>query len=328
MDTTARTMLAMAAPGYGPPDTIQLTRVALPEPGAGEVRVRLEASAINPADFKVQRGALKLVHATVKPLIVGYDIAGRVDACGPGVSGLQPGQDVFGFLPYSRGNKRGAFAEYAVIRADQLALRPVGVDAVQAATVATSGAAALQALRDLGRVQRGQRVLITGASGGVGALAVAIAVRLGAQVTAYGTGRGLELARANGAVDVIDRRNGPVAQQAQGLFHVVFDTHGTLRPRDVRSLLNAGGTFITTLPSIGFLVDSLTGLFSSRRARFVNVRSRPADLDQLAQWLSAGMRVHVDHTVPVRDVAKSMSKLEQGGVLGRIAVDVAHGFHA
>lgn len=321
-------MFAMASDGYGPLKNLRPTRVPLPLPGKGEVRVRVQASALNPADYKVLQGQLKIVHANSRPLMVGYDLSGTIDACGPEVSAFRPGDEVFGFLPYSRSNRQGAFAEAVVVRADEIARKPAAISHVQAATVATSGVAALQALRDLGRLRSGQRVLITGASGGVGAIAVAIASRLGAEVTASGSGRGLELARRSGATHVIDRTAGPVIDRAPGPFDVVLDTVGTARWRDWRKKLKPGGTFVTTLPSMGFFADLIASLFSSRRARFVNVRSRPADLELLARWSTDGLHVQVDHVVPVRDVVGSLTALERGGILGRIGVDVKSGSEA
>ncbi len=189
-------MKVISAGQYGPLEQLKLSEFPLPQPEAGEVRVRVAASALNPADFKVVLGTMKFLHARNFPMVVGYDFSGRVEALGPGVEGVNRGDDVFGFLPYAMANRRGAFAEQLVARADQLALKPAGVSHLQAAAAATAGISALQSLRDLGRLPASDsRVLITGVSGGVGSLAVGIARRLGASVTALGTGKGLDLAR-------------------------------------------------------------------------------------------------------------------------------------
>ncbi|MEO8069684.1 MAG: NAD(P)-dependent alcohol dehydrogenase [Flavobacteriales bacterium] len=316
----------MASPGYGPLESITRISVPLPEPGRGEVRVKVHTSAINPADFKVVLGSMKFLHARNKPLIVGYDFSGTIVAVGAGVKDDAVGDEVFGFLPYSPMNRRGAFAEFLIARSSDLAIKPSPVTHAQASAVATSGVSALQAMRDLGGLRSGHRVLITGASGGVGLLAVSIARRLGASVTAVGSGRGLELARLHGAEAVIDRKAGSVLNALKGPYDVIFDPATAYRWRTMKPYLKPGGAFVTTLPSVAFFIDKLASLFSSTRVGFLNVKARPADLNQLAEWMMSGMQVTVDHTIPVRDVAKSMAKLKNGGVVGRIVVDVKDSF--
>src|SRR6266851_378486 len=177
------TMRAIAAPSYGDLNQLKLITLPIPAPGSEEVRVRVHASALNPADYKVVLGTLKFLHARNFPLVVGYDFSGTIDALGPGVTPWKVGDEVFGFLPYGPGNRRGAFAEMLISRTDELAQKPSGVSHLIAAAAATPGVTALQCLRDLGRLQgAGGRVLVTGVSGGVGPLAVGIARRLGANV--------------------------------------------------------------------------------------------------------------------------------------------------
>jgi NADPH:quinone reductase-like Zn-dependent oxidoreductase len=155
---------------------------------------------------------------------------------------------------------------------------------------------------------------------------VGIARRLGATVTAVGSGRGLELARKLGAEAVIDRKSVEPLTAAQGPFDVVLDAAAAYRWRQWRAKLAPGGTYVTTLPSLAFLADKLTSLLSATRVRFINVKSRAADLTLLGEWLVDGLEVPIDHVVPVRDVARALEQLHTGAVLGRIAVDIAGGF--
>ena len=318
-------MKAMAVPSYGPLDRLAEIDAPLPAPGRGQVRVRVVASALNPADFKVILGTLKFLHARNRPLIVGYDFSGTVDAVGPAVTGVSVGDDVFGFLPYGPGNRRGAFAEHLLAKSDEIAPKPAGVSHENAAAAATTGVTAIQSIRDLGRLPAaGGAVLVTGVSGGVGSIGVGVAKRLGGEVTAVGSGAGLALARRLGATDVLDRTAGPLPGDIRARFDVVFDAAAAYRWREWRSALKPGGTFVTTLPSLAFAVDKLRSLFSGTRVDFVNVKSRSADLRLLASWLADGLEVPLASTIPVRDVAQGLARLQKAG--GRISVRVADGF--
>jgi NADPH:quinone reductase-like Zn-dependent oxidoreductase len=322
-------MKAMAAPNYGPLEGLKQMDLPLPTPGRGEVRVRVVASALNPADYKVLLGKMKFLHGRNRPLVLGYDFSGTVDAVGPDVSGRSVGDEVFGFLPYGPFNKRGAFAEALLARCDEIALKPKGVSHEAASASATTGLTAIQAMRDLGRLPAsGGQVLVTGVSGGVGSIAVGIAQKLNASVTAVGSGAGLDLARRLGAVKVLNRTKGdlPASLQGQldGQFDVVFDAAAAYRWRKWRGTLKTGGAFVTTLPSFTFASDKAASLFARTRVHFVNVKSRPADLELLAGWLEQGLEVPLAATIPVRDLAQGLAQLQKSG--GRISVRVLGGF--
>jgi len=318
-------MKTIAAPGYGPLHGLAQLDAELPVPGAGEARVRVVASALNPADYKVLLGTMKFLHARNRPLVVGYDFSGTVDAIGPGVGNVSVGDDVFGFLPYGPFNRRGAFAEALIAKCDEIAPKPKSVSHETAAAAATTGLTVIQSLRDLGRLPaRDGHVLVTGVSGGVGSIAVSIARKLNASVTAVGSGTGLTLAQRLGAVEVLDRTQRSLPGDIRERFDVVFDPSAAYRWRQWRGALKPGGAFVTTLPSLAFAVDKVGSLFSRTRVHFVNVKSRPEDLRLLAGWLDEGMDVPLASTVPVRDVARGLAQLQKAG--GRIAVRVADGF--
>jgi NADPH:quinone reductase len=321
-------MRVMATKQYGPLEQLQVLELPTPEPGPGEVQVRVCASALNPADYKVILGTMKFLHGRNFPLVVGYDFSGTIEALGPGVVGqVKVGDDVFGFLPYGMGNRRGAFAETLIAKVEELALKPASVSHFQAAAAATVGLSALQSLRDLGRLGKpGSRVLITGVSGGVGSIAIGIARRLGASVAGLGSGKGLELARQLGAETVIDRKSQDAVSVAQGPFDVVFDSAASYRWSQWKALLKPGGAYVTTLPSLTFGVDLIASLFSMTRTRFLMVKSKAADLQLLGEWLADGLEVHLDSTIPVWDVANGLARLKKGEVLGRVAVDVSNQF--
>lgn len=322
-------MKAMAASTYGPLEGLRQMDLPLPTPGRSEVRVRVVASALNPADYKVLLGTMKFLHGRNRPLVVGYDFSGTVDAVGTDVTERSIGDEVFGFLPYGPFNKRGAFAEASIAKCDEIAVKPKGISHETAAASATTGLTAIQSMRDLGRLPAsGGQVLVTGVSGGVGSIAVGIAQKLNASVTAVGSGAGLELARRLGAVKVLDRTKedlpGNTRIQLDGQFDVVFDAAAAYRWRKWRGTLKTGGAFVTTLPSFTFAADKVASLFARTRVHFVNVKSRPADLELLAGWLEEGLEVPLAATIQVRDLAKGLAQLQKAG--GRISVRVADGF--
>lgn len=315
-------MRALTAKRYGPLEDLRVIDLARPEPGVGEVRVRVVASALNPADYKVAQGRMTFLHGRRFPLVLGYDYSGVVEALGPGVRQPSVGTSVYGFLPYGPGNHRGAFAEALVARADQMAAKPAGVSHAQAAAAATPGATALQSLRDLAGLggRDGQSVLITGVSGGVGAIAVAVAVRLGVSVTALGSPRGLDAARAVGARELVDRAQEDVLKTATGPYDAVFDAAAAYRWSQWRSAIKPGGGYVTTLPSAAFLRDKLASLLRGPRCAVVMVQSRPSDLQTLAAWLASGLVVGVDGEVSLDEVPSALARLERGDTQGRIVV--------
>jgi NADPH:quinone reductase len=318
---------ALATTKYGPLDQLQTLELPVIEPQRGEVRVRVCASALNPADYKVITGTLKFLHGRNFPMVVGYDFSGTIEALGPGVVDFKIGDDVFGFLPYGMGNQQGAFAEMLVAKVETIALKPAGVSHSQAAASATTGLTAIQSLRDLGGLKGPHtKVLITGVSGGVGSIAVGIARRLGASVTAVGSGKGLDLARELGAETLLDRKKDRLFLETQGPFDVIFDAAAAYRWSQWKKNLKPGGVFVTTLPSLPFVIDKMLSLFSSTHVRFVNAKCKKADLTLLAGWLANGLEVPVDSTIPVRDVAKGLARLKNGEVLGRVVVDVPDQF--
>jgi NADPH:quinone reductase-like Zn-dependent oxidoreductase len=315
----------MAASAYGPLEGLGQIEVPLPTPGRGEVRVRVVASALNPADYKVLLGTMKFLHGRNRPLIVGYDFSGTVDAVGPEVTARSVGDEVFGFLPYGPFNKRGAFAQALIAKCEEIASKPKGISHETAAAAATTGLTAIQSMRDLGRLPAsGGQVLVTGASGGVGSISVGVANKLNASVTAVGSGMGLEIARRLGAASVLDRTQADLPGNIHEQFDVVFDAAAAFRWRKWRGTLKTGGAFVTTLPSFAFAVDKAASLFARTRVHFVNVKSRPADLELLAGWLEEGLEVPLATSIPVRDLAKGLAQLQKAG--GRISVRVADGF--
>jgi NADPH:quinone reductase-like Zn-dependent oxidoreductase len=323
--TTPGRMRAMAADRGG----TEFRLVEIPEraPGRDELRVAVRAAAVNPADRTVLGGGFggRVLHATSSPLVLGYDYSGVVVAVGAGVTGLGIGDEVFGHLPYSSTNDQGTFAESVVVRAESTARKPDAIGHETAAAAATPGLTAMQALRDRGRLRTGGRAMVIGAAGGVGSLAVGIAKKLGATVTGVCSTPQVEAVERLGADEVVDRlRSDPLTHE--GGFDVVFDTPAVHGFAACRHLLVEGGTYVTTLPSIRFMVGKLLSLLSSKGCELVAVRPIRADLEQLGRWLDEGLQVVIDATYPVRDVRRAVDRIGRGGRIGHTVVDVAAGW--
>ena len=319
-------MRAMAIPAYGPVEQMKLVELPTPEPGPGQVRVKVHASAVNPSEQKVATGSAKLLHGRNFPMVLGYDFSGVVDLVGDGVATVAGGDEVFGFLPYSGSNKLGAFAEYTLSMASGLTRKPAGVSHAVAAAAATPATTALQSLRDLGHLPSRGRALIIGASGGVGALGVGVAKKLGAEVVAVCATHAVEFVKGLGADVVMDRKREDPLRVAKGPFDVVFDAAAVSSWSATRHLLGKGGVYVTTLPGPAIVLHLGLSLFTATRAKMVMVKNRADDLALLGRWLSEGLKVPIDSTVPVRDVVAGIKRLAAGEMRGRISVDVIGGF--
>ena len=321
-------MHAIGTPQAGALDQLRRIDVEVPPLAKAEVQVRIVASALNPADLKVLRGDLagRLLHARTHPLVSGYDFSGVVEASAAGVTDLRAGDEVFGFLPYSSRTKQGAFAERVVVPRKTIARKPVRVAHDVAAAAATPGITALQALRDKGRLPTGGRLLILGAAGGVGSIAVSIARAWSkAHVTAVCSTYALDFVRQLGAEEVIDRRQQD-PRKLQGPFDVIFDTAAAYSFASMRHALSNEGAYVTTLPSLGFMTGKLMATASKKRCHTIIVKPTQADLEQLAELLAAGLQVPIDSRFPVRELSKACERLERGEMRGRIVVDVATGW--
>jgi NADPH:quinone reductase-like Zn-dependent oxidoreductase len=314
-------------PAAGAYSDLGVLDIALPAVAAGQLQVRVVAAAINPADLKVLRGetAGRFLHARTKPLVSGYDFSGVVEAIGDGVTDVQSGDEVFGFLPYAGSNHQGTFAERVVVPRAEVGKKPAGVGHDVAAASATPGLTALQAMRDQGRLKAGGRVLVLGAAGGVGSLSIGVAHALGAKVSAVCSTYAVDFVKQLGADDVVDRR-AKDPRTIEGPFDVVFDAAAAYSYGKTRGQLAAGGAYVTTLPSPAWVGGKVMASLSSKRCRLIVVKSVAADLDQLGGWIAGGTRVPIDSKFAVRDLGQALEKMTKGELKGRIAVDVEEGW--
>jgi NADPH:quinone reductase-like Zn-dependent oxidoreductase len=309
---------------YGPPERLRMAEVDKPMPDADHVLVKVLAVAVNAADWHLVRGKPLFSRATLgllrpKHRILGVDIAGQVEAVGDGVARFQAGDEVYANL---LDHGCGGFAEYASVPVDVMASKPANLSFEEAAAVPMAAVTALQGLRHHGAIQPGQKVLINGASGGVGTFAVQLAKAFGAEVTAVTSTRNLELARSLGADHLVDYTTTDFAGSGRR-YDRILDTVGNRSVPDLRRALAEGGK------------AAVTGFTSMRRLLGVSLRGgkdvaqvqahvTAQDLERLSELIEAGkVRPQIDRRYPFGDIAAAIAYLEQGRARGKVVVGVA-----
>jgi NADPH:quinone reductase-like Zn-dependent oxidoreductase len=312
---------------YGPPDVLHLEEVPLPIVGDGDVLVRVQAASANAADWHLLRGTplpFRLVAGLRTPRfkIIGNDIAGCVEAVGRNVTGFRPGDEVFGEL--SRCGF-GAYAEFAAAPEKALALKPANLSFEEAAAIPTAGCTALQGLRQ-GRIEQGRRVLINGASGGVGTFAVQIARTFGTEVTAVCSTRNVDAVRSIGADHVLDYTRDDFAASGQR-YDLILAANGDRSIWDYRRALTADGAYVMTGGSTRQLTDALLfgPLLSIGRQKLGNVLVKPsqADLLFLKELCEAGkVRPVIDRRFPLSEVPAAVRYVEDGHARGKVVITI------
>ena len=318
-------MRAIVRETYGPPDVLHLADVPMPTLHDGDVLVRVRAASANAGDWHLLRGTplpFRLVAGLRTPRfrIIGTDIAGTIEAVGRNVTRFRPGDEVFGELSRSG---FGAYAEFAAAPKAALALKPANLSFEEAATLPTASCTALQGLRKA-RIQRARRVLINGASGGVGTYAVQIAREFGTEVTAVCSTRNVDMVRAMAADHVMDYTRDDFARNGER-YDSILATNGDRSIWDYRRALAADGSYAMTGGSTRQLTEALVfgPLLSLGRQRFGNVLMTPnqADLLVLKELCEAGkIRPIIDRRFPLSDVPSAVQYVEAGHARGKVVV--------
>ena len=323
-------MKAIVCTQYGPPDLLQFTERPKPAPADNEVLIKICAASANPLDWRIMRGDpffVRLAFGLRKPKleVLGSDFAGRVEAVGKDVKQFQPGDEVFG----AKGFAGGAFAEYVCAREEQLASKPANVSFEQAAAVPVAAVTALLGLRDMGRIQPGQKVLIDGASGGVGTFAIQIAKSYGTEVTAVCSTTKMDTARSIGADHVIDYTQQDFTRSGQR-YDLILAANARHSIFAYRRALNPGGICVKAggKPDLlGILQDLLLTPVVSRIGRkkicgFIAKLTRE-DLLVLKDLLETGKIVPViDRSYPLSEAAEALRYLEEGHAQGKVVIAI------
>jgi NADPH:quinone reductase-like Zn-dependent oxidoreductase len=310
---------------FGGPDVLRVEDdVPEPVPRAGEIKVRVLAASLNPLDWKIRAGHLRLVPVLARPPRgTGCDFAGEIVAIGGATGERHVGEIVFGSLdPFGR---QGACAEFLTIAASGVVPVPAGVAPEAAASLPVAGGTAMQALEDDARMRRGQSMLLTGAAGGVGHFAVQLARHLGVRVVAMCGPSNVEFVRGLGADEVVDYTTADLASR-HDRFDLVFDAANALSLARCRSLMKPGALYLGTAGStgaaIGTAIDGVLASLGGRvRARNFTLRQNAATWRRLAAHAAAGVLVpHVSARVDLAGVADAQARMQTGHGRGKIVV--------
>jgi NADPH:quinone reductase-like Zn-dependent oxidoreductase len=318
-------MKAIVFHEYGSPDVLRFEDIETPAPGDKEVLIKIRAAALNALDWRMLRGkpvfARLMIGGLLKPKVTraGADLAGVVEAVGREVTRFKPGDEVFGV-------GRGSLAEYVCTVEDKLALKPAGVSFEDAAAVPVAGVTALQGLRDKGRIQRGQKVLIDGASGGVGTFAVQIAKSFGAEVTAVCSTAKLETARSLGADHVIDYTREDFTQNGKR-YDLILGANSHHSIFAYRRSLAQGGSYVmvgavTSGPMLqALLLGRPLSLVGNKQLSFSMASVNTKDLATLGDLLAAGTITSViDRRYQLSDAPEAFRYMEQKHARGKIVI--------
>jgi NADPH:quinone reductase-like Zn-dependent oxidoreductase len=311
---------------YGPPDVLQFKEVAIPALADNAVLVKNYAASVNTLDSGVVRGSGRFTGTGLlkpKQKALGSDFAGRVEAVGRLVKQYQVGDEVFGGDIWGA----GGFAEYVSAVEERLTRKPANISFEQAAAVPVAAITALQGLRDKGRIQRGQKVLVDGASGGVGTFAVQIAKALGAEVTAVCSTRNMDIARSIGADHVIDYTREDFTQRQQR-YDLILAANASHSLFDYRRALSPNGIYVWSGGKVSLQViflGPLLSLIGRKKIRFFLAKFNQKDLAFLAELLEAGKVVPViDRCYPLSDAAAAIRYREEGHARGKVVLTVEH----
>jgi NADPH:quinone reductase-like Zn-dependent oxidoreductase len=323
-------MKAIVYEQYGPPDVLQLKDVATPVPADNEVLIKVRAASVNPLDWHFMRGEPLFIRLMLglrmpKNIRLGVDVAGVVEAVGRNVTQFKPGDAVFG-------GSRGAFAEYVCAKEEALALKPSNLSFEQAAAVLVAAITALQGLRDKGHIKPGQKVLVDGASGGVGTFAIQIAKAFGAEVTAVCSTRNLDRARSLGADHLIDYTRVDFTQSGQhyelilaaNAYRSIFAYRRALSEDGI--CVSSGGRVTLQSMILEPFLSLILSLIGRKKYCGFLAKANKKDLVFLKDLLEAGVVVPaIDRRYPLSDTAEAIRYLEEGHAQGKVVITVQPG---
>ena len=312
-------MHAVVYDRFGDASVLSVREMPVPQAARGEVQVRVRMASLNPIDYKLRSGIMRMLGRPKRPAITGKDFAGEITALGPNAQGYRLGQRVFGSVDPFDGD--GACAQFAAIATDLIARTPDALGDEVAASLPVASGTALQALTDVARLQPGQSILITGASGAVGASAVQLARSIGARITGVCSTSNVDYVRSIGADRVIDYKTDNWLKADQ-CFDVIFDAAASASFSQARPLLTANGIYINTMPRPGLYWEALVARLSSRRrcVPFL-LKTDTKLLERLSKLAAEGVIVpHIHAVVEFAQVASAQRRMQEGTVHGKICV--------
>lgn len=301
---------------YGKSDVLKLEEIRLPDLAKDEVRLSVHAAGVNPVDWKIRKGLLKWLPIYRLPIIPGMDVSGVVEEIGENVKNLKIGDRVFGFV-----KSRGCYAEAVNVKANYLMSIPETMSFEEAAALSLAGLTAIQSLK-LGQIKTGDKVVITGAAGGVGYFAVQIAIAYGAKVTAVCRKQNFPLIEHLGCERLVDNETEEWTK-LNDQFDIVFDAAAHNTFGECAKIMKKRSTMITTMPTNKFLLFKPLSLFLGKKLHFIMIHSDRRDLQFMIDLYENGkLHVNVEHVFPIEKAAEAMDKSEFGRVRGKIVIKV------
>jgi NADPH:quinone reductase-like Zn-dependent oxidoreductase len=312
-------MKAEAFNQFGGIEVLTSVEIPKPMPKDDEVLVKVKAVSINPLDWKIRKGEMKLMTGSKFPKLMGIDFSGVVAEIGANVNDFRVGDAVFGAV---NGMKGGALSEYVAIKTTSIWKKPVNIDFAQAAAIPVVGAGAYMALVNLGKIKPGQSVLLNGATGGVGMFAIQIAKRQKAHVTTVSNTEGLVFAQQWGADVALDYTKTDIRTYPQ-TFDLIFDLSGKLPFKVAEPLLAAHGIYINPVPEpIDILKTAVTNLFTAKKNKVLMSNPSAESMNYLSAAVEQGLQIEIGKKFSFDDVQNAYRYVEQGGIIGKAVIEI------
>jgi NADPH:quinone reductase-like Zn-dependent oxidoreductase len=314
-------MKAIVINSYGSSEVLEEVSIDIPKVGRKQLLVEVHAAGVNPLDWKIRKGMMKLLTRKKFPKILGSDIAGIVKKTGEGVKQFKNGDEVFAMI--NTIFNQGGYAEYAVIDEKNACKKPRNLSFIDAGGVPCAAITALQVLCNKVNLKKGQLILINGASGGVGTFSVQIAKILGARVTGVCSGQNIELVASLGADDVIDYTKSDFIKGNEK-YDIIFDVVGNKGFFDCKSVLSPGGIYITLVPNGKIILLSLlTSVLPGKKCKFISAKPNLQDLSWLKENIEEeAIKVVIDKTYPLEAVKEAHEYMDLGHAIGKVVLIV------
>jgi len=302
---------------YGSIENLEMQEAVKPAPAAGELLIKVKAVSINPLDWKIIRGELKIMSGSGFPKMVGMDFSGIVEGAGSGVTRFSAGDEVFGLLDAF---KAGALAEYITVKEAQIGIKPKDVPFPEAAAMVAAGLSAQQILTKSLSIWKGQEILVNGASGGVGMFVIQLAKLKGATITAVAREASFEQLKEWGADTMVDYKKHSVTKMKKQ-FDAVIDLSTKLSYSDAKAIMKDGATFVTTNSTPLVMISSIfTNLFAGKKYRFLMLKAGTEDMKIWADQVAAGLDIALGKTFSIDKFREGYQEVQNNGVIGKAVI--------
>ena len=304
---------------FGNENVLEIQELPIPVIKENELLIKVRSASINPLDWKIFHGEMKLMSGSTFPKSVGIDFSGVVQSTGSAIEQHKAGDEVFGLLAVFKG---GALAEYIVVTEKDIAPKPANISFEQAAVLPVIGLSALQILNNLAQIKRGQEILINGATGGVGTFLIQMAKEQGAIVTAVTSSKGVATAKNLGADTIVDYNTENILYIGKQ-FDVVVDLSGKLPFKSARQLMKAHATYINTLPSPQAIIGStIRNIFSSRKYKILMLKPTREALITLTGLVKNNFQILIDKTYSMSAVKEAYKDVSVGQIMGKAVINI------